>query len=203
VTSPTVSAPVDDGFAVGASPFRDRDVDAIDIGQHFSTDLDGGGEDTISLDTPGDAARLTVRYDDGTVAEADLQPPAGAGGAVPTLHTTLLSANDPMLVVRWGGPAGVSQVYDASDHQLRLIAFTSYFGNNQAGEGGGKVWSVLSANGSFYALRQTSAAEIDVFTWQVAYDKGRAAYLVLGNEGRPLGSWCSETPDVLTTYRPC
>jgi hypothetical protein len=185
----------DEGFETGSSPFADRADEVIGIDEEFFTNLDGGGDDSVRLFTPGDVARLEVTFDDGTSTHLDIDPPQAAidsGDLLPTVHTTYLAARTPMLVVRWGGPEGVTQVIDPAGHELRPLAFTSSFGSN-TDEEGGTIHSVLTEDGSFYAVRQVSDESVDVYRWEVAYDGDQAAYLALGNSGRPIGRWCPDS----------
>jgi len=219
VTPPTTSAPslpspatssssadrtpAADGFSEGASPFADANHDVLRLDE--SGPVIRGADASLHLFSFGDVARLEMTLGDGTKSHVDLEPPASAvaaGDLLPTVHTTFVADTAPLVLVRWGGEKGVTQVFDHSGNQFRELPFTSYFGSNQAGEAGGRVWSVLTNDGSFYALHE-AGGKIEVYPWRVEYDAGKPVYLALGNQGRPLGSRCSDTPDVPPSYVPC
>ena len=193
-TPADVTAP-EDGFAEGASPFADAVNDVLELGE--SGPVVRGADASLRLLTFGDVARLEITLGDGTTSHVDLEPPASAvemGDLLPTVHTTYVAGRAPLVLVRWGGEKGVTRVFDHSDGRFREVPFSSVLGGNRD-EDGAEAWSVLTEDGSFYVLRRAGEEAVDVVRWEVQYDGDEAAYLFLGNAGKPIGRWCADGPE--------
>lgn len=184
----------DDGFDDGASPFLDRSDAVIQVGESFQVDVDGGGADTFSLGSEGgEEWVLGASFAGGPEPFTALTPPEGAEGP-PMLHTTLAEpapGDAPLLVVRWGSVyGGLTQIYSTEGQQLTLLPWTSTFGGGRS-EDGTSVTTVLTTNGTLYALNQVDAVEVGVYLWRAE----GTTYMVLGNNGMSLGSWCKNEVD--------
>lgn len=186
----------DDGFADGASPFLDRNDAVIHPGEQWIPD-NGNDPTRVGLEVADGGYRLMMTVDNGFEVRADLTPPAGVT-AEPVVHMAYATGRPGgagLIVVQWGFPGGPTQLYANWEGALKLIPFTDSYGQNQS-EGGGSVSTVLTTDGTLYALVQSEPLTVDVYRWEYqAVPEDDTAYMVLGNSGMALGTWCTNEVD--------
>lgn len=150
--------------------------------------------ETLALEMSDGADVLSVTWADGETAAIDLPD---EGEWVPQVSTTLVTGDNPGVLVTWEQQDGaVQRVYSTAGRRLAEIVPQSAFGLT-ASEDGGNPRSVLGLDGTIYTLVEAGGpTKVYVYEWSAGDDN-----LLLANEGRNVGTWC--LVNEAGTWEPC